>query len=87
MSTNHESLLPQADQRLRGSELILKGYDNETIADSVEVTPSAVFGVSRLRLRIGLFFISAKCYTFVSGGEYDGLRVTCLEYRASEKVS
>jgi hypothetical protein len=34
---------------LRGGELILKGYDNETIADSVEVTPSVV-----CRLRSGL---------------------------------
>ena len=42
MSTNHGSLSPQADKRLRGGELILKGYDNETIADIVEVTPSAV---------------------------------------------
>ena len=42
MSTNHGSLSPQADKRLRGGELILKGYDNDTIADIVEVPPSAV---------------------------------------------
>jgi transposase len=42
MSTKHGSLSPQAVKRLRGGELILKGYDNETIADIVEVTSSAV---------------------------------------------
>jgi len=42
MSTKHGSLSPQAVKRLRGGELILKGYDNDTIADIVEVTPSAV---------------------------------------------
>jgi hypothetical protein len=39
MSTTHNSLSPHADKRLRGGELILKGCDNETIADIVEVPP------------------------------------------------
>jgi transposase len=42
MSTKHGSLSPHADKRLRGGELILKGYDNEPIADILEVPPSAV---------------------------------------------
>jgi transposase len=42
MSTTHGSLSPQAQKRLQGGELILKGYDNETIADIVEVTPRSV---------------------------------------------
>jgi transposase len=42
MSTKHGSLSPQALKRLQGGELILKGYDNETIADIVEVTPRSV---------------------------------------------
>jgi hypothetical protein len=42
MSTKHGSLSPQADKRLRGGALILKGDENATIADIVEATPSAV---------------------------------------------
>ena len=42
MSTKHGSLSSQAYKRLQGGELILKGYDNETIADIVEVTPRSV---------------------------------------------
>jgi transposase len=42
MSTKHCSLSPQALKRLQGGELILKGYDNETIADIVQVTPRSV---------------------------------------------
>jgi predicted transcriptional regulator len=32
----------EVNEYVWGGELILKGYDNETIADIVEVTPSAV---------------------------------------------
>ena len=42
MSTKHGSLSPQASKRLLGGELILKGYDNATISDIVEVTPRTV---------------------------------------------
>ena len=42
MSTKHGSLSPQALKRLQGGELILKGYDNDTIADIVEVTTRTV---------------------------------------------
>jgi transposase len=42
MSTKHGSLSVQAAKRLRGGELILKGYDNDEVADIVEVTPSIV---------------------------------------------
>ena len=37
MSTKHGSLSSQSAKRLLGGELILKGYDNETIADIVDV--------------------------------------------------
>ena len=42
MSTKHGSLSPQASKRLLGGELILKGYDNDTISDIVEVSISVV---------------------------------------------
>jgi len=42
MSTKHGHLSPQALKRLQGGELILKGYDNDTIADSVDVTTRTV---------------------------------------------
>jgi len=42
MSTKHGSLSSQATKRLLGGELILKGYDNDTISDIVEVSASAV---------------------------------------------
>ena len=42
MSTKQGSLSAQAFRRLQGGELILKGYDNETIADIVGVSISSV---------------------------------------------
>jgi len=42
VSTKAGILSPQALKRLQGGELILKGYDDETIADIVEVTPRSV---------------------------------------------
>jgi putative transposase len=42
MSSQHGSLSGQSAKRLLGGELILKGYDDEEIADIVNVTPSAV---------------------------------------------
>jgi transposase len=42
MSTKQGSLSSQAGKRLLGGELILKGRDNEDIADIVEVTPDTV---------------------------------------------
>jgi len=42
MSTKSGSISRQAAKRLQGGELILKGYDNETIADIVEVTTRTV---------------------------------------------
>jgi transposase len=42
MGTQHGSLSPQALKRLQGGQLILKGYDNEEIADIVEVSLSTV---------------------------------------------
>jgi transposase len=42
MSTKHGSLSSQAAKRLLGGELILKGYDNTTIADIVGVTTRTV---------------------------------------------
>jgi transposase len=42
MDTKHGSLSPQALVRLRGGQLILTGYDNEEIADIMEVSPSSV---------------------------------------------
>jgi transposase len=42
MSTKHGILSSQASKRLLGGELILKGYDNDTISDIVEVSVSAV---------------------------------------------
>ena len=42
MSTKQGSLSPQAFRRLQGGELILKGYDNETISDIVGVSISSV---------------------------------------------
>ena len=42
MSTKHGKLLAQAFKRLQGGELILKGYENETIADIVDVSISSV---------------------------------------------
>ena len=42
MITKQGSLLPQSFKRLQGGELILKGYDNDTIADIVEVTTRTV---------------------------------------------
>jgi transposase len=37
MSVKHGSLSSQSSKRLLGGELILKGYDNETIADIADV--------------------------------------------------
>jgi transposase len=42
MSTNHCNISEQAIKRLQGGELILKGYDNEEIADIVSVSVHAV---------------------------------------------
>jgi len=42
MSIKHGSLSPQAFKRLQGGELILRGFDNEDIADIVDVSTSAV---------------------------------------------
>jgi transposase len=42
MSTKQGSLSLQASVRLRGGVLILKGYDNEEIADILEVSPRSV---------------------------------------------
>jgi transposase len=42
MSRKQGSLSAQAFKRLQGGELILKGYDNETIADIVDVSISSV---------------------------------------------
>jgi len=42
MSTKHGSLSSQAAKRLLGGELILKEYDNNTIADIVGVTTRTV---------------------------------------------
>ena len=42
MSTKQGSLSAQAFRRLQGGELILKGYDNETISDIVGVSISSV---------------------------------------------
>lgn len=49
MSTKHGSLSPQALKRLQGGELILKGYDNDEIADIVEVCP---YTVQQWRLKL-----------------------------------
>jgi len=42
MSTTHDSLSSQALTRLQGGELILKGYDNDEIADICDVSPYTV---------------------------------------------
>jgi transposase len=42
MSTHHGSLSPHAFKRYQGIDLIFKGYDNEEIADIVEVTVRTV---------------------------------------------
>ena len=42
MSTQPGSLSPQVLKRLQGGELILQGYENEEIAEIVNVSPSAV---------------------------------------------
>jgi|SRR5215469_9038643 len=42
MGTKHGDLSSQAAKRLLGGELILKGYDNATIADIVDVTSRTV---------------------------------------------
>ena len=42
MSPKHGSLSSQSAKRLLGGELILKGYDNATIADIVDVTTRTV---------------------------------------------
>jgi transposase len=42
MSTKHGSLSSQAAKRLLGGDLILKGYDNDTIADIAEVSVAAI---------------------------------------------
>ena len=42
MSRKHGNLSAQAFKRLQGGELILKGYENETIADIVDVSISSV---------------------------------------------
>ena len=42
MSTKHENISPQSAKRLRGGELILKGYDDDDIADIADVSISAV---------------------------------------------
>ena len=42
MRTAHGSISRQSSKRLLGGELILKGYDNATISDIVEVTPRTV---------------------------------------------
>jgi len=42
MSTKQGSLSSQASVRLRGGSLILRGYDNEEIADILEVSVSSV---------------------------------------------
>ena len=49
MSTKHGSLSSQSAKRLLGGEMILKGYDNETIADIAEVN---VRTVNRWRQRL-----------------------------------
>jgi transposase len=51
MSTKQGRLSPQASVRLRGGTLILKGYDNEEIADILEVSVSSVKNWRR-RLRV-----------------------------------
>ena len=50
MSTKQGSLSLQASLRLRGGVLILKGYDNEEIADILDVSVSSV-GKWRRKLR------------------------------------
>ena len=42
MRSKHGNLSSQALKRLQGGELILKGYENDVIADIVEVSTSAV---------------------------------------------
>jgi len=50
MSVQHGNLSSQAGKRLLGGELILKGYDNETIAD---ITAVHVRTVNRWRQTLG----------------------------------
>ena len=42
MSTKHGSLSNQSHKRLRGGELILKGFDNDEIVEILEVSESSV---------------------------------------------